>query len=470
MSYLVLDEALENVKSPQTKEYLKEVISSFNNGNYRSAIVVLYSVVIFDMIEKLSTTSEYYNDENAKEILATIEDSKKKNESYSKWENSLIESVKKTNLFNHIEQDKLDHIKKLRNTYAHAYYNDDLKLETPSKETTRALIRDAFEILFFKDAMMINSGMIISILDDIHNYFKRNGTDGIDVYITDKYLKRFTEIEKKSIFKTLWKFVFREDRSPQNNENAKRDTSRQEKRKSNLQVLKQIVSENPKIYLELVEKDTIFYSDIFVKEDSIINIAKNYGEKPKISEITALIEFLSTYYQFYLKFNDATKKIIENECKRNFHYTIMSPYLYANIDDHHKEIKSFRVRLLPKYSSYQDLEENHKLINKQSIKVLYHYYSNKFKIKELVSYLIDYYLSSPQYGSSDVFFEIVYEYFEEFELDDFNKMIDGIEKNVQIYGSINFDAFAKLIKEHYERRFNTSIDTSQLDKTKHFYL
>jgi hypothetical protein len=46
----ILEDEMENVVSPQTKEYLKEVVSSYNHGNYRSAIVVLYTVVIFDLI------------------------------------------------------------------------------------------------------------------------------------------------------------------------------------------------------------------------------------------------------------------------------------------------------------------------------------------------------------------------------------------------------------------------------------
>lgn len=42
-----------NIYSSKTRNYFKEVISSYNNENFRSAIVMLYSTVISDLIIKL---------------------------------------------------------------------------------------------------------------------------------------------------------------------------------------------------------------------------------------------------------------------------------------------------------------------------------------------------------------------------------------------------------------------------------
>ena len=69
--------------SKKTKEYFKEVISSYSNENYRSAIVMLYSVAICDILFKLEELKDMYNDEVAKEILQNIENSKSSSDNRS---------------------------------------------------------------------------------------------------------------------------------------------------------------------------------------------------------------------------------------------------------------------------------------------------------------------------------------------------------------------------------------------------
>lgn len=57
----------------KTKEYFKEVVSSYINGNYRSATVMLYSVAICDILFKLQELKDMYNDSVATRILQKIE-------------------------------------------------------------------------------------------------------------------------------------------------------------------------------------------------------------------------------------------------------------------------------------------------------------------------------------------------------------------------------------------------------------
>ena len=38
---------------PQIKNYFREIVSSYDNGNYRSAIVMLYSTIVCDLLLKL---------------------------------------------------------------------------------------------------------------------------------------------------------------------------------------------------------------------------------------------------------------------------------------------------------------------------------------------------------------------------------------------------------------------------------
>ena len=52
----------------KTREYFREVLSNYYNGNYRSAIVMLYSIAICDLLLKLQELKEIYNDKNATTI------------------------------------------------------------------------------------------------------------------------------------------------------------------------------------------------------------------------------------------------------------------------------------------------------------------------------------------------------------------------------------------------------------------
>ena len=62
-----------NIYSSKTRNYFKEVISSYNNENFRSAIVMLYSTVISDLIIKLQELRDTDGDKTAETILSQIE-------------------------------------------------------------------------------------------------------------------------------------------------------------------------------------------------------------------------------------------------------------------------------------------------------------------------------------------------------------------------------------------------------------
>ena len=79
----VFAQEFDNIYFQKTKKYFKEVISSYSNGNYRSAIVMLYSVAICDILFKLEELKDMYNDEVAKEILQNIENSKSSSDNRS---------------------------------------------------------------------------------------------------------------------------------------------------------------------------------------------------------------------------------------------------------------------------------------------------------------------------------------------------------------------------------------------------
>ncbi|NQU33014.1 MAG: hypothetical protein HQ521_07245, partial [Bacteroidetes bacterium] len=95
-----IDSASEKIYSAKTKEYFEEVIKSYYNESYRSAIVMLHSIIIVDLLFKLEDLKEIYEDEKAIQILKEITELQEKNPTSPDWEKKLIEFVhKRTNLF-----------------------------------------------------------------------------------------------------------------------------------------------------------------------------------------------------------------------------------------------------------------------------------------------------------------------------------------------------------------------------------
>ena len=83
----------DNIYFAKTKEYFQEIISSYDNGNYRSAMVMLYSTIVCDLLLKLKELSDVYNDKKAEKILKEVNEERKK-KGNSAWEWDLIESIR----------------------------------------------------------------------------------------------------------------------------------------------------------------------------------------------------------------------------------------------------------------------------------------------------------------------------------------------------------------------------------------
>ena len=89
----------EMIYFPQTRQYFREVTTSYEIGNYRSSIVMLYSVVVCDLLLKLEELANTNNDSVAKEILDQIENTRTENQTSGQWEWELIRSVRERTSF-----------------------------------------------------------------------------------------------------------------------------------------------------------------------------------------------------------------------------------------------------------------------------------------------------------------------------------------------------------------------------------
>ena len=118
--------------------YFSEVISNYSNGRYRSAVVILYSVVICDLLLKLNELVDVYNDKKAKILLDKVDEIRNSKEnSKSKWEIDLVEQIyKETRLLDIVTYQNILHLRDHRNLSAHPALNENYELFEPSKEIT----------------------------------------------------------------------------------------------------------------------------------------------------------------------------------------------------------------------------------------------------------------------------------------------------------------------------------------------
>ena len=151
---------VEDIYFPKTREYFEEVLSSYTNGNYRSAIVMLYSIAICDILFKLQELKDMFDDPVADEILHEINKMRNEhdNKTKSKWEKELLESIyKRTELLNLEAYTNLNHLYDHRNFSAHPALNENYELIMPSKETTIAHIKNILNSILIKPPIFIKN-------------------------------------------------------------------------------------------------------------------------------------------------------------------------------------------------------------------------------------------------------------------------------------------------------------------------
>ena len=134
-----IEQNAENIYHHKTREYFQEVLQSYVSGSYRSAVVMLYSVVMCDLIYKLQDLKELYNDKTAQSILDKIEQEQKNKPDSGSWETVLIDEIKsRTHLLEQSDKVNLDSLRQHRHLSAHPVLNQQDLLSTPNQETVRA--------------------------------------------------------------------------------------------------------------------------------------------------------------------------------------------------------------------------------------------------------------------------------------------------------------------------------------------
>ncbi|MCS6825630.1 MAG: hypothetical protein NZ553_03360 [Caldilinea sp.] len=392
-----IEQRATQIFDARSKEYFSEVLSCYAAGNYRSAVVMLWSVVVCDLLFKLQHLVDLYGDDKAKGILAEISKLQEANERSSEWESKMVELVaEQTQLLDFPERENLLHLQRQRHLAAHPVIDANFQLHRPNRDTARALIRNALDGLLTK-APILSKKIISDLVEDLEQ------ASGILIndkrlrsYLESKYFSRFNPGVEKAVFKALWKFVFRLT-----------DEKCEKNRAINYSALILLYGRNPAQFQAQVEADRDYFSTIAA------------GNSP----IVYLIHFLSRSASIYMSLADHAKAVIQHTAEKETSARCLAWFIAPSLQEHADRLRAWIVA--------GDLPQ----IGRETWDALREISDSPEWEKTLVSLASAYYVASTSYDSADKRFnEAIRPLLPKFDLDDCITLIQGIERNDQTWG------------------------------------
>ncbi len=417
----------ENINNIKTKQYFQEVLSSYINGNYRSAIVVLWTVTVCDLIYKLQDLSTIYNDTVADGILQTIKEKQDANKKSPEWETKLIELINtQTSMFATYEITHLEDLHKHRHLSAHPVLQEDLDLYQPNKETTRALIRNILESILTKPSMASNKIFqdLIQDLQEKNELFPK--IEDLESYITAKYYTHIPSKVKEYVFKQLWKFSLK-----LNNDDSKKN------RTINIRALAILYKQNSKLILKFMDSEKDYFSSNINLDDDM--------------DMKYFVLLCSKYPKIYAKLDTSYKPPIVERIKHKLELWSQAFFIYPNAKDY--------LNALESEITLSEISKD-KNLSKTVIK----FCRDNDVINDLIKLYIDRYSSSSSFNDADRCFEaLISPVLKLLKQSQFVALLAGIETNNQVYnrGSAYHDH--KKIKKKCDKKC-TDFDYTQYPK------
>ncbi|CAI0968812.1 Uncharacterised protein [Serratia entomophila] len=204
-----IEDKIELIESSSTKTYFKEVYSSYLNGNYRAAVVSLWSVLVCDAVYKTRRLVDLTNDHWAKQQIDSIEASQRQNSTKSDWELKLFEGFYDQKKFIGIgEITNIRDIQQKRHLCAHPILSEDDVLYTPNKDLVKSMIINALDDFLLRKNYY-GKDLFPIIRDTLVENSEYYATVKNIKPLISKYCQRVTPLALYQIFKEFWKFSFR---------------------------------------------------------------------------------------------------------------------------------------------------------------------------------------------------------------------------------------------------------------------
>lgn len=381
----------------RTKEYFSEVLGCYTAGNYRSAVVMLWSVAVCDLLFKLQNLVDLYGDQKAKAILAEVGKIQSENERSPVWETKLVESVaEQTQLIDIAERENLLHLQRQRHLAAHPVITASFQLHRPNRETARALIRNTLDGLLTK-APILSKQIVAELVEDIEQASGILIDDKrLKAYLESKYFSRFNPEVEKAVFRALWKFVFRLE-----------DERCEKNRIINYSAFRLLFSRNPVQFRALVDSDRDYFSTIATSGAAVV----------------CLIEFLSREPHIYALLADHAKTAIHRTAEVDTSARCLAWFTHGDIRKHAANLQDWIDG------------DRHLEISRSTWLALLEISDSPEWAKAVVRLASKYYAGSASYDAADRRFrEVIRPMLSRYEADDCIDLIERIQGNDQTWG------------------------------------
>ena len=391
-----IEQRATQIFDARTKEYFSEVLSCYAAGNYRSSVVMLWSVAVCDLLFKLQNLVDLYGDTKAKDILTDIGKLQQDNERSPIWETKLVESVaEQTQLLDIAERENLLHLQRQRHLAAHPVVNANFQLHRPNRETARALIRNTLDGVLTK-APILSKQIVNELVGDLEQASGILIDDKrLKAYLESKYYNRFNPEVEKAVFKALWKFAFRLT-----------DEQCEKNRAINYSALRLLFGRNPGQFKTQIEADKDYFSTIAT------------GGAP----VVCLIDFLSRVPQLYGLLADHAKAAIQYVVDNDVSSRCLAWFIAPSLSDHAASLYAWIVGKEPPD------------IDRKIWDALREISDSSEWDRTLVRLASGYYVASINYDSADKRFnEAVRPLLPMFDLNGCIDLIRGIETNGQTW-------------------------------------
>lgn len=204
-----LDELILKCRGQKAKNYIKESVSCYKSGAFRSAIVSTWIAVSFDIIDKLKDLS-LTGDKEAEKQLEEFEKARKAGDIAKslKFERDILEVARdKLELISHIEFIDLERLQQDRNRCAHPSMTSGGETFNPSAELARVHIRSAVEYLLQFPPVQ-GKYALDSLISEVNSeYFPTNLNKAVTAFSNSPLLKARESLIRNFVIVLLKNFL-----------------------------------------------------------------------------------------------------------------------------------------------------------------------------------------------------------------------------------------------------------------------
>lgn len=420
MSDYSLELAAERITDARTKKYFSEVMVSYSSGCFRSAVVMLWSVAICDILFKLVQIAEHYGDLVAKGILKDIETARLANPKSPEWEWKLVEEVRnRTQLFEAGDFTNLEVLQKHRHLSAHPVLSANEVLFEPNKETARAHIRNTLEGVLTKPAIMTKRIFDAFVEDLESNAAVLPDKSSLAKYLNAKYLSHLVPAVEQAIFRSLWRLVFR-------SEDKRCETNR---------------AINFRALIILYERREDFFKTAIGGERDYFSEVGLQGAR-----FDYFMRFIGTHPELFPLLTDAAKIPLGEAAKASLNYFVKAWFLSPDVSQH---LETVRMRIA----------EDKQYISGEAFEDLLDASCEAGVEAKALDIAITQFGRSTNYDMADGYFtSLIKPLLSRFSKDQLVELVKAIEANGQVYGRGRAAAHHRLIVNVIDAAFTKKFD------------